>query len=494
MDGHDNIYFGTGAGRLCCVNPDGTMRWTYRCIEGERSDLNGSPALGPSGVVIGGENGGVFFVPYDYPLTEAGRRDPRASEAITAVGAVDGAELRYMSRFGHIAERVPTIIEANQPITLVHSLKRNGRTRLSALDEDSLEVSGIGDARVVFSSNRTFMSLIPRETWVDPRGGELEIRVRCGVRTGLKRIGLKFFGGRVTDRVDRKITLKIAPREGKEAMPYVIPGTPGDPATCFRLSRIACPAPTLLPSYNQIGFDSLNYLAGIVEGSGSRALLWIVPGRFDEASDRVVTDPGLYDVYTMNLRYDAGLVTMANYSGFAITFFGSWDMPFTLFRLAFRVDTCTGEFLRSGDMNAVIRAGDIRFYGRFLKLLGISRGREGLMPVSGGIEGELWRPETVPDPGLAGEGRLQLSRKRALLTLKGSGLGKGKHVYGLLLVDKTEGRAVPVNYARKTTLLWNSDSTLKSITLDCSSCPLSGGYRAYLMADTAILLKLEGSI
>ena len=79
VDGMDRIYVGSGEGRLFCINPDGTLRWSYRCITDDRNDLNASPALGREGVYIAGENGGVFFVPYDYPLTAAGKQDPRCS-------------------------------------------------------------------------------------------------------------------------------------------------------------------------------------------------------------------------------------------------------------------------------------------------------------------------------------------------------------------------------------------------------------------------------
>ena len=50
------------------------------------------------------------------------------------------------------------------------------------------------------------------------------------------------------------------------ALPLPVPAAPGDPAGVWELSRLAAPLPTILPSYNQIGFDSLHYLVGLVEG------------------------------------------------------------------------------------------------------------------------------------------------------------------------------------------------------------------------------------
>ena len=58
------------------------MRWTQRPARRrwsfdttpddaelrDRNDLNGSPALGKTGIAIGGETGDVWYVPYDYCL------------------------------------------------------------------------------------------------------------------------------------------------------------------------------------------------------------------------------------------------------------------------------------------------------------------------------------------------------------------------------------------------------------------------------------------
>ena len=52
-----------------------------------RNNLNGSPALGRTGIYIGGEDGGLHYVPYDYCLH---RSDPRCS---TDPGSDLGANL-----------------------------------------------------------------------------------------------------------------------------------------------------------------------------------------------------------------------------------------------------------------------------------------------------------------------------------------------------------------------------------------------------------------
>ncbi len=73
-DGSEIVYFGSGNGKLYALNAaDGSLRWAYDTTPDDpelkdRNDLNGSPALGRTGVYIGGEHGFVCYVPYDYPL------------------------------------------------------------------------------------------------------------------------------------------------------------------------------------------------------------------------------------------------------------------------------------------------------------------------------------------------------------------------------------------------------------------------------------------
>ncbi|MCG8619164.1 MAG: PQQ-binding-like beta-propeller repeat protein, partial [Desulfobacterales bacterium] len=171
VDGEDRIYFGSGEGRLYCINKDGSFHWAYQCIEDNRSDLNGSPALGHLGVCITGENGGVFFVPYDYPLSPAGKDDPRCLTDHTPVP--DGCHFFYVDHFGRPLPEAPTVIQANEPVMLAHMVRSNGRTLLSAIDGKSLAViiDGKPDARISLSADKRFITLIPKETWTGPEGG-----------------------------------------------------------------------------------------------------------------------------------------------------------------------------------------------------------------------------------------------------------------------------------------------------------------------------------
>ena len=81
--GHGEIlYVGSSNGELYALDAaTGALRWSYDTTPSNpylavRNNLNGSPALGQTGVYIGGEDGYLYYVPYDYCLH---RRDPRCS-------------------------------------------------------------------------------------------------------------------------------------------------------------------------------------------------------------------------------------------------------------------------------------------------------------------------------------------------------------------------------------------------------------------------------
>ncbi len=77
------VYFGCGNGKLYAINAaDGALRWSFDTTPQDpelrdRNDLNGSPALGQTGVYIGGEHGFLWYLPYDYCLHST---DPRCTQ------------------------------------------------------------------------------------------------------------------------------------------------------------------------------------------------------------------------------------------------------------------------------------------------------------------------------------------------------------------------------------------------------------------------------
>ena len=56
---------------------------------------------------------------------------------------------------------------------------------------------------------------------------------------------------------------------------FTCPGARRRSSGVLELNRIAVLYPTVMPSYNQIGFDSPHYVVGMVEGSGDKRIGWV---------------------------------------------------------------------------------------------------------------------------------------------------------------------------------------------------------------------------
>ena len=491
IDGNGVIYVGSGEGKLFAINPDGSLRWAYQCITEERNDLNGSPGLGYDGVYIAGESGEIFFVPYDYPLSNAGKNDPRSIQGPGEILPDDGVFLVWTGRFGSLDPEPPEAIDANEPIVLRIFVRKDGDTILSSFDGDSLEVefSGIETEPVVaLAANQRFLSLMPQETWVGPGGGELEVKLKGNYLVDQSRIGLKFFGGDPGGSFEETFRFLILPRKssGDEiVMPYRIPKEPGDPATALEFSRLAAPNPTMLPSWNQIGFDSLHYLAGFVESSGNKAILWVIPGKLDSETGLTVTEPELEDRFVLELDYDHGLLSFYNYHPFILTFIGSWDMPFGKYRISTKADPRTGAIQRKAALNAMVLGDDLEFYGKFLKIMGLTDFWTGHMWVYGGMNAGFWNDGVVQAPDSAKVGNVSFRREDGYVVadIQGGHFKKGEHVFGILLVDARTGKPAQAEYARGIEILGDESGSITSVKLPLSQ-EIQGEVRAYYMVDT----------
>ena len=464
VDGNDVIYVGSGEGRLYAINPDGTLRWAYQLIDDERNDLNSSPALGNEGIVIGGENGGVFFTPYDYCLGESGRKDQKCVQGPGEGLPDDGAYLLPNSAFGRLTLAAPDSVDANQPLTFSLLVRRNGDTQLAAIDRDRLkvEVSGNPKFKVDVAAHRHFVTLTPGTTWAPTEVDKLTVTLRGSYRTGMSRIGLKFFGGQPGGEINSRYTFNIRPREiGTAPMPYVVPYGGDGPSTVFEATRFSVPNPTMLPSWNQIGFDSLHYLLGTVARQGDTTLVWVIGGKLENG--RTVVDPSLQLRFPLRLAWDRGLLTLSNDDGFKTNFVGSWDMPFASYRISARTDA-EGNIVGLASLSATALCDDIAFYGRGLKLMGLSEFDTGKMTVAGGLNLAVWK---VLD-GAARRGfesaRFAASARGAKVDLQGSALRADAHVYSLLLSDENN-HPLPLYYTRNTRVDVDAQGFVNGVTL-----------------------------
>lgn len=483
IDGHGNIYFGNGEGKLYCVNPDGTLRWSYQCITDQRNDLNGSPALGYNGVFIAGESGEVFFVPYDYPLSEAGKNDPRCDTSGEDMPS-DGAHFVVTSSFGAPLLTPPETLDANEPITISQMVREGGDTALSALRRDSVRVTIPGNEgyRVDIGANNRFLTIVPALSgWKADASGSMIVKIEATFQTELSRFGLKFFGGK--DLVPGVIFLQYRITQGESARGSFRTAAENQAQSVLELSRLSVPTPSILPSYNQIGFDSLHYILGAVDRADSGdLLLWAIEGRLKEDGTSAI-DPTSATRYPMLLHEENGLVTLYNNDGFKIKFIGSWDMPFASYRISAPL-TADGSFARDADVVAVTNCDEIAFYGIGLKLMGMSEFSTGQMFVRGGVK--LTRRADAQMPSNLGTGDIDVSHDASGVSigLNIASLRANEHVYSILVTDKS-GNPLPLYYTKNTIVNANEDGTVGAVTLRLDKGErIPNDAKVYLMVDT----------
>lgn len=487
VDGADQIYFGNGEGKLFCVNPDGTLRWWYQCITEPRSDMNASPALGPEGVVIAGESGEIFFVPYDYPLRAENAENPRCKAGPKGDLPDDGVFLLYTGPFGALRPAVPETLDPNAPLTFTLLVREGGRTLLAALNREDFAATTDSGAKlsVNLAANGRFVSVYPEECWTPEDGGAFTLTLKGSYNRDLEREGLLFYGGQKGGDFERAFIFKTAPAL-PQPFPYSLPQNGRGPATVLELCRQAVPLPTMMPSLNQIGFDSLHYLAGLVEKRGDVALLWVVSGKLE--GKNVVFDAASAVRYPMLLRLENGVFTLYNYDGFKINFVGSWDMPFEKYRIATTLDGA-GHFVEDATYTALCNCDDIEFYGPGLKLMGMSDEETGRLCATGGITLKRWGE--VEAPAGLGDVTLEKTETGLVARLENSALLANAHVYSLLLTN-AGGHPLPLYYTRNTHVLAGEDGRLTGVKLDFDPDENVGGaITAHLMVDTYPAYRAE---
>jgi outer membrane protein assembly factor BamB len=481
-DGH--VYVGSGEGRLFVLNADGTLRWSMKLIDAERDDLNASPALGREAIVIAGESGEVFSIPYDWCLRPEAAGDGRCRLGPGEDLPDEGAHLFFTTPFGRQLPTPPAQVDANQPLTYSLYVRRGGDTQLALIDSPSVTVTldPPVPVRTEVSGDRKFITIVPTERLMGPAGGTLTVSIHGQYLIDPDRTGLRFTGGTVGGTFDEVDQFTVPPAASGGVLPLPVPSAPGDPAGLWELSRLAAPLPTVLPSYNQIGFDSLHYLLGLVEGDGAgHAVVWVVGGKLAEGENRTVVDPTTRVLFPLEATYDGGLLTLANDAGFAIEF-NRIRLPFDFFRVATRVDA-GGTAVTSPAINVLAVCSGITLYGVFLEQLGFCNPQTDILDVFGGAD--LGPHESGIQQAPAGVGTVAFAADAGgvTATLTGSTLTATDHSVGVLLVDVATGKPVSLDYGYVTTRTPDADGHVESVRVAFTRAAVPDTVRAYLMVD-----------
>ncbi len=487
VDGHDRIYLGSGEGRLFVLEPNGTLRWAVRLIADARNDLNASPALGLEAIYLAGENGAVFSVPYDWCLRAENAANPDCFTAGEDLPA-DGVFLLFTSAMGLPMVEPPAAVRANDPLRFSLLVREAGDTRLALLDAASLTVTLTPDVpvEVTVSGDRRFFTVVPETRFGVGPDGTFTVVVGGQWLVDPERTGLKMSGGEPGGTLDAHFQFQVA-QGPAETLPYPIPAGPGARVRQMHLSRMAAPLPTLLPSYNQIGFDSLHFVAGLIEGDGARGLAWMMGARPEGAG--AVPDPTTRTLLPLEVAFADGLLTLSNRNSFALEAMNA-TLSFDRFRISAAL-TDTGDAVAPAEVVVSSRCADISMYGLFLRQLGLCNPQTDMLLVAGAILLQANAPaETACPTTTAAVAFAQVSGGlEARVT--GGPLDPATHRYALLAVAADDGSPVALDYGLDTEVESDAQGFVHRVFVKARPAQLPPRVRLYLLQDTCPLATAD---
>ncbi len=480
-EGGDIIYFGCGDGRLYAVNGDGRLRWAFDTTPtdpelGDRNDLNSSPALGQTGVYIGGEHGQLWYVPYDYPLhVHEARGEARRAPP------TDFAGVYYVSPGGNTALEFPAALPAATQITLRLVVRRKGETVGARVynapvgqPQDALVVSAeppfpftvdhSADGRYIYIRPVGFLT--PGQTYI--------LSVRGKYYTGGWRLGNLTLGGKEAGRFASRFKFQAA-AEATGVFPLAVTA---ERTAALEWTRLAAPLPPMLPSLNQIGFDYMNWIMGAVVSTPpdpqrpGKFILWAIGGRRDEAGQLTV-EPASDFTLPLNGQYVGDAFSLSN-RDFKLAITGI-AIPFHLFQLRGRLGT--DLIVRPGATAwAETEVLSIPTFGPYLVLAGLANNWYQKLLVAGTY---VTRP--YPADGLANrapEGIAVAGLDFQWPTARADGWVQAtfrlapdraypaaEHRAGLLLVDAEDVEAVSLDYHAGLSQQADSDGNLHAVRL-----------------------------
>lgn len=510
------VYFGCGNGKLYALNTaDGSRRWSFDTTPKEpeledRNDLNGSPALGTTGIYIGGEHGHLWYIPYDYCLHAdiapmfaalAVRIDTNSAEEWPD----STASLLYVTPGGTTQREPEVSVLPATVITLRLVVRDTGRTLRAAVMPETLRITL--EPALAFqwepSAAGDYIHIVPDDFL--ERGAVYRLRVQGAYETGGHRIGNLRFGGRVGGQVDSTLTLRVAPREVNE-LPLQVGA---DGVRALEFTRLAVPVPTMMPSLNQIGFDYAEMILGAARvsepdanGHGS-CVVWTIGGRINERGDLV---PNVMQgvntetdfTFPFNGRYAGNdFILEARNITLGVT---GIDIPFRRLELRGRLGA-DGRVLPGATAYAEAQALSVPTFGPLLILAGlVNKFWEKLLVVGTYVtrpyEGRgtaNQRPEGVSVKELgyipAADGKAGYVTATMQLAT-GVSYSISEHRAGILLLDADTGMAVPLDYNPNLRCTHDGFGQINTISLAIPhGTPLPQNLRAIVMLDVYPLLE-----
>ncbi len=418
-------------------------------------------------------------MPYDYCLRPVAQPDPRCSTTPAASGPASGASLIFTKPFGGLAFTPPASIDGNQALAFTLLVREDGRTQLAILDSASLQVTVTPPAPVTLSlaGDGKFVTVTPTTGFTPDANGNVTVALTGDYLTDLTRTGLKLSGGTKGGTVSGTFTFALPPA-ATYPLSAAIPTQPGDPQGVFLASRLSLPLPTILPSYNQIGFDSLSYLIGFVEGTPTKAIAWMAGATLPTGATTPVIDPATQALLPLTVSYQGGLLTLGNTAGLTVNV-TNVNIPLDTFRISTLL-AADGTAAAGAYLEGTTVCGQIPTYGVFLQDLGFCNPQTDILTVFGGANFAPYSTAMAP----AGVGTVAFSATATAVTatITGSSLLVTDHVASLLLIDATTGDPVSLSYGISTTRT-PASGPLATVSIPIPTT-VPSQLRVYLMIDT----------
>jgi hypothetical protein len=334
-----------------------------------------------------------------------------------------------------------------------------------------------------------FLTIVPRTAFPD----EVDVKVRGRYLVDHDRHGLRLSGGVPGGEVAKTVHLRAAVRGHTltNAAAQV-----GDAGATWEIARLALPMPAILPSYNQIGFDSLHYLASMVEDGGDkdgRGVAWMIGARLADGENRTIVDPTTRALFPLEVLRDGDRVTFASAETLRVEVMNV-VIPFRTFRVAARLDP-NGEALGLAHISGSTVCGTVPFYGLFLQTLGLCNPQTDELNVVGAADLRRTTPLVAP-PRLPGQTTAaspvsdmdDVAVTRAATSVRaaitGSRIRASEHVVGLLLVDADTGKPVVLDYGVDTVRTVDPSGNVSAIEVPFANRPVPAHLRAHILVDT----------
>jgi outer membrane protein assembly factor BamB len=494
---HKIVYVGAGNGTLYALNAaDGTRRWSFDTtrpdpILRDRNDLNASPALTRTGVVIGGEDGYLKYVPYDYCLhhrdrrcsTDPGEAFPPNLTQVFPVTAGGDTELNGGTKTIGAATVLPArLVVRRNKSTLDASMQPlpNAAALIHTSPAFPFTAQVSGDGHYVF--------VVPNGPLTP--GTDYSVRVAGTYTANGLAVGNIHLGGTTLGRFDQTLHYHVAPAQG--TLPLHV-GT--KQVTAMRLTRLAFPLPAFVTSVNQIGFDAYNLIVGAIHVAPTSAhsgsvLLWAIGARPGRKGVEEV-DPSTTLAFPLAGSYQNNSLAVSAHNATLTFSFG----PVPVQRLEIRAQLSKSlTALPGASIYGEVNCASVPTYGPLLPTQRLCN-NEGKLVTSGTFVTSRYesagpankRPKGVTLQGLTLQRPTALTAGSATATLR---LGPharyptSRHFVSILLTDAATGDAVGLNYRAETSQASDGHGNIVQAKLTIpAGTSLPASVRAYVVAD-----------